>query len=68
MTYDGDVVDTTARGPSRGSAIGTAPLGTTGAGQEAERIMRDHMDTTSNDRMRQGSMQQGDLGKFGFEK
>ncbi|KXT16036.1 hypothetical protein AC579_7134 [Pseudocercospora musae] len=61
MTYDQDVVDTTADA-RRNTAR------TTGAGaDQAERIMREHMDTTSNDRMREGAGQ-GPLGKFGFEK
>ena len=43
--------------------------GNTGsAAEQAERIMRDNMDTTSNDRMLGGSGQKNDLGKFGFEK
>ena len=61
MTYDQDVVDTTAdarRNTARATGAGT---------DQAERIMREHMDTTSNDRMREGAGQ-GQLGKFGFEK
>lgn len=58
MTYDRNVVDTTT--DSRRQAGG--PSGT----EEAERIVRDHMNTTSADRMRgHGS---NELGKFGFEK
>lgn len=59
MTYDRDVVDTTA---AQRPVSGTAT-------EQAERIMRDNMDTTSNDRMRGGgSARAGDLGKFEFEK
>lgn len=58
MTYDQNFVDTTAQHrPQTGSAAG-----------EAERIVRENMDTTSNDRMMGGSAHAGDLGKFGFEK
>jgi len=45
----------------------TGNTGSTAA-EQAERIMRDNMDTTSNDRMLGGSGQKNDLGKFGFEK
>jgi len=38
-----------------------------GFSEEAERVVREHMDTTSADRMR-GNVRPGDLGKFGFEK
>ncbi|KAK3706860.1 hypothetical protein LTR37_012539 [Vermiconidia calcicola] len=58
MTYDRNVVDTTS--DMRRSA--ESPSGA----QEAERIVRENMDTTSADRMRGHG--QGDLGKFGFEK
>ncbi|GAB1744261.1 hypothetical protein D0862_13056 [Hortaea werneckii] len=65
MTYDPNVVDTTA--DTRRNLGGPS-----GGAEQAERIVRQHMDTTSNDRMRGGSLpgQQapGDLGKFGFEK
>ncbi|KAK5113546.1 hypothetical protein LTR62_003415 [Meristemomyces frigidus] len=40
----------------------------TGSVEQAERIVREHMDTTSNDRMRDGNPQRADLGKFGFER
>lgn len=64
MTYDRDVVDTTASAhrptPSTASA--------SSAVQQAEQIMRDNMDTTSNDRMHGGNTQENDLGRFGFEK
>lgn len=63
MTYDRDVVDTTSTGPGYHRATGS-----TSAAEQAERIMRDNMDTTSNDRMRGGNGQANDLGKFGFEK
>lgn len=59
MTYDRGVVDTTTGGQGR--------LGSAGGAEEAARIMRENMDTTSADRMRGGN-QPGDLGKFGFEK
>lgn len=65
MTYDRDVVDTTA---SAHSHRGAAPSSSGGATGEAERIVRENMDTTSNDRMVGGSAHQGDLGKFEFEK
>ena len=58
MTYDRNVVDTTSE-PRR-----SAP-GSSGA-EEAERIVRDNMNTTSADRMRGHG--QVELGKFGFEK
>ncbi|KAK4612121.1 hypothetical protein CLAFUW4_13178 [Fulvia fulva] len=55
MTYDQHVLDTTSgQVPGRGQ-------------EEAERIMRDNMDTTSADRMRRGQGPR-DLGSFGFEK
>lgn len=64
MTYDRDVLDTTtSHPPSRGAALSSGS-----AAGEAERIVRENMDTTSNDRMVGGSAHQGDLGKFGFEK
>lgn len=53
ITYDRNVVDTTS----------TRQGGST---EEAERIVRANMDTTSADRMR-GGQRPGDLGKFGFE-
>ena len=58
MTYDRNVVDTTSdtRRP------GAGPSGT----EEAERIVRNNMNTTSADRMRGHGA--GELGKFGFEK
>jgi len=59
MTFDRNVTDTTASGLGRGGSAGGA--------EEAARIMRENMDTTSADRMR-GGTQPGDLGKFGFEK
>ena len=59
MTYDRNVVDTT-------SGMGRAAASSASA-EEAERIVRENMDTTSNDRMRDGQVP-GDLGKFGFEK
>lgn len=60
MTYDPNVVDTTA--DSRRNFA--SPSGA----EQAEQIVREHMDTTSNDRMREGNSQRADLGKFGFEK
>jgi hypothetical protein len=54
----------TARDPRNSDRPGT---GNTTAAEQAERIMRDNMDTTSNDRMLGGSGQVNDLGKFGFE-
>ncbi|EMD00214.1 hypothetical protein BAUCODRAFT_119765 [Baudoinia panamericana UAMH 10762] len=63
MTYDSNVVDTTAAEASRRHNF-TSPSGA----EQAERIVRDHMDMTSNDRMRGGNAHLGDLGKFGFEK
>lgn len=66
MTYDQNVVDTTPQEARRNFA------GPSGGAEQAERIVREHMDTTSNDRMRGGSLPgqkaPGDLGKFGFEK
>lgn len=59
MTYDRNVVDTTS--DLRRSTA--SPTGT----EEAERIVRENMNTTSADRMR-GGARPGDLGKFGFEK
>ncbi len=59
MTYDRNVVDTTSA-PARNTST---PSGTA----EAERIVRQHMDTTSADRMREAGPGP-DLGKFGFEK
>lgn len=61
MTYDRNVVDTTS------GAGGELRRTGTGGTEEAERIMRENMDTTSADRMR-GGPAPGDLGKFGFEK
>lgn len=56
-------------------ATNTSSSSLSGAGQqEAERIMRENMDTTSDDRMgtsgsNMGKQQgPGDLGRFGFEK
>jgi len=62
MTYDRDVVDTTTADAQR-RAQHVSPTGT----EQAERIMRDHMDTTSADRMRTNNGP-SELGKFGFEK
>lgn len=59
MTYDQDVVDTTA--DARRSTA--SPSGQ----EQAERIVRENMNTTSADRMRYGQ-RPSDLGKFGFEK
>lgn len=59
MTYDADVVDTTS--DVRRSAA--SPTGQ----EQADRIIRENMNTTSADRMRHGQ-RPGDLGKFGFEK
>ena len=47
---------------------GRRNFASTGGVEQAERIVREHMDTTSNDRMREGNAQAADLGKFGFEK
>ena len=58
MTYDRNVVDTTAEV----RRTGASPTGA----EEAERIVRNHMNTTSADRMRGHGTT--DLGKFGFEK
>jgi hypothetical protein len=58
MTYDRNVVDTTSE--ARRSAPGSS------GAEEAERIVRDNMNTTSADRMRGHG--QSELGKFGFEK
>lgn len=63
MTYDRNVVDTT---PDFRRNTST-PSGT----EEAERIVRENMNTTSADRMRGGARpgdRPADLGKFGFEK
>lgn len=58
VTYDRGVVDTTVRGASvTGGASGQ---------DEAERIVRQNMNTTSADRMRGHGP--GQLGSFGFEK
>lgn len=63
MTYDRDAPDTTpGEHPSQMRRLGSA-----GGVQEAERIVRQNMDTTSADRMRDGSRPDGRLGKFGFE-
>ena len=59
MTYDRNVVDTT-------TDMRRSNVSPTGA-EEAERIVRENMNTTSADRMR-GGARPGDLGKFGFEK
>jgi hypothetical protein len=58
LTYDREVADASAHRPGTGN---------TSAAEQAERIMRDNMDTTSNDRMLGGSGQANNLGKFGFE-
>jgi len=63
MTYDANVVDTT----SQGQGLRRDYVSPTGA-EQAERIVREHMDTTSNDRMMTGTPQAGDLGRFEFEK
>lgn len=57
-SYDANATDTTP--DSRRNFA--SPSGV----ETAERIMREHMDTTSADRMRGGNAP-GDLGKFGFE-
>ena len=57
MTYDRNVVDTT----SDARRANTSPTGA----EEAERIVRENMNTTSADRMRGHGPEQ--LGKFGFE-
>ena len=59
MTYDRNVVDTTSDLRRANASPGGA--------EEAERIMRENMNTTSADRMH-GGQAPGDLGKFGFEK
>lgn len=64
MTYDRNVVDTTTSGSASGGELRRTGTGGT---EEAERIMRENMDTTSADRMR-GGPAPGDLGKFAFEK
>jgi hypothetical protein len=56
----------TARDPM--SSTHRPGTGNASAAEQAERILRDNMDTTSNDRMLGGSGQVNDLGKFGFEK
>jgi hypothetical protein len=56
----------TARDPM--SSAHRPGTGSASAAEQAERILRDNMDTTSNDRMLGGSGQVNDLGKFGFEK
>ena len=61
MTYDQNITDTTTAGLRRDNI---SPSGA----EQAERIMRDHMDTTSADRMEGGSAHTADLGRFGFEK
>jgi hypothetical protein len=58
MTYDSNAVDTTV--DSRRN------FGSPSGVEQAERIVRQHMDISSNDRMRQTDPQH--LGKFGFEK
>jgi hypothetical protein len=57
MTYDRNVVDTTSDVRRSAGGAGT---------EEAERIVRENMNTTSADRMRGHGP--GELGKFGFEK
>ncbi|TKA72884.1 hypothetical protein B0A55_06656 [Friedmanniomyces simplex] len=71
MTYDQGVVDTTASDPlhqqqqqQQQRRNFASPSGV----EQAERIVREHMDTTSNDRMREGNQQAAQLGKFGFEQ
>ena len=59
MTYDRNVVDTTS--DMRRTAASRS------GEEEAERIVRENMNTTSADRMR-GGQTPGDLGKFHFEK
>ncbi|CAK4030715.1 Hypothetical predicted protein [Lecanosticta acicola] len=59
MTYDQDVADTTTSDLRRSTA---SPSGQ----EQAERIMRENMNTTSEDRMRRGTNAR-DLGSFGFE-
>ncbi|KAK4549213.1 hypothetical protein LTR36_007671 [Oleoguttula mirabilis] len=59
MTHDPSAMDTTT--DSRRNFA--SPSGV----ETAESIMREHMDTTSADRMRGGNAP-GDLGKFGFER
>jgi hypothetical protein len=68
MTYDPDVVDTTAVSGPGAMGAGRRPFGA--GAEQAERIVREHMDTTSNDRMRDGpsGKQGGPLGQFGWEK
>jgi len=58
MTYDRNVTDTTAAGELRRQQGGDGQ-------EEAERIVRENMNTTSADRMRGHGP--GELGKFGFE-
>ncbi|KAF2166152.1 hypothetical protein M409DRAFT_23343 [Zasmidium cellare ATCC 36951] len=60
MTYDENVVDTTS--DLRRSA--QSPTGS----EQAERIVRENMNTTSADRMRRGQNSADHLGRFGFEK
>ena len=58
MTYDRNVVDTTSDMRRAAASPSNA--------EEAERIMRENMNTTSADRMRDNGP--SGLGKFGFEK
>lgn len=65
MTYDRDVADTTVENPNRGNSLNPGS-----AAEQAERIVRENMNTTSADRMRSGggNNQTGALGKLPFEK
>ncbi|KAK4889920.1 hypothetical protein LTR27_011343 [Elasticomyces elasticus] len=61
--YDQGPMDTTRGDPNQPRNF-ASPSGA----EQAERIVREHMDTTSNDRMRDGNQQAAQLGKFGFEQ
>jgi len=67
MTYDQNIVDTTTTGDGRRNFASAGAGAGAGGAEQAERIVREHMDTTSNDRMRDGNAP-GQLGKFGFER
>lgn len=64
LTYERNVMDTSLLADSQRRGVTTSAAGVA----EAERIVRQNMDTTSADRMRESSQPSRDLGKFGFEK
>lgn len=66
VTYDPNVVDTTT---TTTTDNGRRNFASTSGVEQAERIVREHMDTTSADHMRmRGGHGPADMGKFGFER